>query len=388
MKKGYLLILLSGVLAVSGCSRRGERDRAAEEETKSAENSAIYAEAAETPPAEGAGSVQIYTYDFPSEYTRETEKVSFQTKITADNISDSRVFFKGTASEQKLDGEKLKEQLLGDKEAEEHVMEGTDYTGQEGEDKIWQTASGETLYVSSTVTSYVTPLFHHISQAFVLPESKDEDSGYSTSDEFEDFSREDAYLEIKTALENSGISVPDDYICYTLPAEAMKEREYPTDMDGNEDVSAKKSDWSREDDTYYFVFQSRYCGLPAWHPYVYKMSADILGNAPLQAAVSRNGIVYLLLERMFDYQTEEECVELQPFEKIADALEVQFSRLLGEETYRIGLAELKAMEKMTGADSYEMVPVWIVHGEIHEDGETRQFQKVFDARTAEEILFS
>ncbi len=29
MKKGYLLILLSGVLAVSGCSRQGERERTA-----------------------------------------------------------------------------------------------------------------------------------------------------------------------------------------------------------------------------------------------------------------------------------------------------------------------------------------------------------------------
>ena len=167
----------------------------------------------------------------------------------------------------------------------------------------------------------------------------------------------------------------------------MAECEYAEDMYGNEDVEAEKTDWDENDDAYFFVFQSRYCGLPTYHPYVYTMEKDILENRPLQAVISREGIEYLSVERIFQYKQEKESVELLPFEKIAEVLEKQFTRIMGEETYKVKRAELKAMENLAGKKEYEMVPVWIIDMEINDNGDIRNFQKFFDAATAKEYIF-
>ena len=51
-------------------------------------------------------------------------------------------------------------------------------------------------------------------------------------------------------------------------------------------------------------------------------------------------------------------------------------------------AELKAMEKMTGKDSYTMTPVWVIHIETEDEDGVRQFQKILDGETAREIILS
>ncbi|MDO4337430.1 MAG: hypothetical protein Q4C91_04985 [Eubacteriales bacterium] len=372
-EKVYIMLLL--LCMVAGCSQNKDKK---ETNTKMPDN---------MEQEESDSKVEGAEYSFPDKFEKKSGNVSFQTQIIVNNISKKNIFYKGTAKCIQIDVEKLKERLFEDidEEVESHVMESTNYVGEKGEIKIWQTASNRTLYSSNVNISYTTPLYTHINQAFTLPERENEDTGYSTTKGFEGFTRKQAWNEIKRIL---GIQIPEEYICYTLPFQEMEKREIVFDLNGNEDISAKKTDWNENDDTYFFVFRNRYCGLPTYHPFCYTLNKDILENMPLQVAISRKGIEYISLERIFEYETENEMIELVPFEKIAEALEIQLTSILGDQTYTVKSAELKAMERLTGQDSYEMVPIWIIRVETNDSGETYQFQKIFDASTAKELILS
>ena len=373
MKKTIIFCMI-GLCVFCGCGGKTE--------TKTEKQLAANAKEKEKSEAEDT----VYQYHFPEEYKKAGEKIEFDTEIVVD--SSENVFYKGKAELESLDGENLKTLIYGgDFQGQAHKMDGTDYMGNDTEGLIWQTKENGTLFFNNLNSTYMSPLFDHISQAFHLPDKQYEESWASTTEEFDGFSREEAYEKIKSILEDCGITVPEEYICYTLPYEEMAEREYAEDMYGNEDIEAEKTDWDENDDAYFFVFQSRYCGLPTYHPYVYRMEKDILENRPLQAVISREGIEYLSVERIFQYKQEKESVELLPFEKIAEVLEKQFTRIMGEETYKVKRAELKAMENLAGKKEYEMVPVWIIDMEINDNGDIRNFQKFFDAATAKEYIF-
>lgn len=373
MKKTIIFCMI-GLCVFCGCGGKTE--------TKTGKQLAANAKEKEKSEAEET----VYKYSFPEEYKKAGEKIEFDTEIVVDSSED--VFYKGKAELESLDGENLKTLIYGrDFQGQAHKMDGTDYMGNDTEGVIWQTKENGTLFFNNLNSTYMSPLFDHISQAFHLPDKQYEESWASTTEEFNGFSREEAYEKIRSVLEDCGITVPEEYICYTLPYEEMAEREYAEDMYGNEDVEAEKTDWDENDDAYFFVFQSRYCGLPTYHPYVYRMEKDILENRPLQAVISREGIEYLSVERIFQYKQEKESVELLPFEKIAEVLEKQFTRIMGEETYKVKRAELKAMENLAGKKEYEMVPVWIIDMEINDNGDIRNFQKFFDAATAKEYIF-
>ena len=373
MKKTIIFCMI-GLCVFCGCGGKTE--------TKTEKQLAANAKEKEKSEAEDT----VYQYHFPEEYKKAGEKIEFDTEIVVDSAED--VFYKGKAELESLDGENLKTLIYGgDFQGQAHKMDGTDYMGNDTEGLIWQTKENGTLFFNNLNSTYMSPLFDHISQAFHLPDKQYEESWASTTEEFDGFSREEAYEKIKSILEDCGITVPEEYICYTLPYEEMAEREYTEDMYGNEDIEAEKTDWDENDDAYFFVFQSRYCGLPTYHPYVYRMEKDILENRPLQAVISREGIEYLSVERIFQYKQEKESVELLPFEKIAEVLEKQFTRIMGEETYKVKRAELKAMENLAGKKEYEMVPVWVIDMEINDNGDIRNFQKFFDAATAKEYIF-
>lgn len=373
MKK-IIVFCMIGLCVFCGCGGKTE--------TKTEKQLAANAKEKEKSEAEDT----VYQYHFPEEYKKAGEKIEFDTEIVVDSAED--VFYKGKAELESLDGENLKTLIYGgDFQGQAHKMDGTDYMGNDTEGLIWQTKENGTLFFNNLNSTYMSPLFDHISQAFHLPDKQYEESWASTTEEFDGFSREEAYEKIRSVLEDCGITVPEEYICYTLPYEEMAEREYAEDMYGNEDVEAEKTDWDENDDAYFFVFQSRYCGLPTYHPYVYRMEKDILENRPLQAVISREGIEYLSVERIFQYKQEKESVELLPFEKIAEVLEKQFTRIMGEETYKVKRAELKAMENLAGKKEYEMVPVWVIDMEINDNGDIRNFQKFFDAATAKEYIF-
>ena len=373
MKK-IIVFCMIGLCVFCGCGGKTE--------TKTEKQLAANAKEKEKSEAEDT----VYQYHFPEEYKKAGEKIEFDTEIVVDSAED--VFYKGKAELESLDGENLKTLIYGgDFQGQAHKMDGTDYMGNDTEGLIWQTKENGTLFFNNLNSTYMSPLFDHISQAFHLPDKQYEESWASTTEEFDGFSREEAYEKIRSVLEDCGITVPEEYICYTLPYEEMAEREYAEDMYGNEDVEAEKTDWDENDDAYFFVFQSRYCGLPTYHPYVYRMEKDILENRPLQAVISREGIEYLSVERIFQYKQDKESVELLPFEKIAEVLEKQFTRIMGEETYKVKRAELKAMENLAGKKEYEMVPVWVIDMEINDNGDIRNFQKFFDAATAKEYIF-
>ena len=373
MKK-MIIFCMIGLCVFCGCGGKTE--------TKTGKQLAVDVKEKEKSEAEET----VYQYHFPEEYKKAGEKIEFDTEIVVDSTED--VFYKGKAELESLDGENLKTLIYGeDFQGQAHKMDGTDYMGNDTEGIIWQTKENGTLFFNNLNSTYMSPLFDHISQAFHLPDKQYEESWASTTEEFDGFSREEAYEKIRSVLEDCGITVPEEYICYTLLYEEMAEREYAEDMYGNEDVEAEKTDWDENDDAYFFVFQSRYCGLPTYHPYVYRMEKDILENRPLQAVISREGIEYLSVERIFQYKQDKESVELLPFEKIAEVLEKQFTRIMGEETYKVKRAELKAMENLAGKKEYEMVPVWIIDMEINDNGDIRNFQKFFDAATAKEYIF-
>ena len=62
-----------------------------------------------------------------------------------------------------------------------------------------------------------------------------------------------------------GISVDDQYKCFSLDHTLLAQEESVVDIDGNHDLEKYKDSWSSDDDCYYFVWNQHYDGSPIYH---------------------------------------------------------------------------------------------------------------------------
>ena len=325
-------------------------------------------------PENAATNVEI-----PMRYEKEAENISFQTDVAVSEEVRENGMRKLSASVQKPDPAKALECLMGDAEIKEKNEEENNY---------WYVgADGESLTVNGTSVGFSTRFFTYVNNAFRLQQEYsgynadkydlDKDLGFAT--------RQEAFETIRQELAEMGIVIGDQYQCYVLEHSMLQAEETAIDIDGNADPESCKGSWTEEDDSYYFAISQSYENTPAYHVFYdnFPLAAD--ENAPVQVLYNKDGIQFLQVEKVFDFEKQEGNYELKPFEEITGALELKYGMLLDGSAYSVDRATLYYMENKVGEEQYEVIPVWIFH--IMEEGTGETLQDIVDARTGEEILW-
>lgn len=210
---------------------------------------------------------------------------------------------------------------------------------------------------------------------------------YSTEEQLPFMSREDAFQIIDKTLTEAGIEFKHSYTGYALDYNCMQSQEYHEDMDGNIDQANYKNQWSASDEGYYFCINQIYRGLPLYHVYceIFTDMAD--ANAPIQAFISKDGIEYLDIEKIFEISDEGMSVPLAAVDVIAETVANKYNQILGNATYEITEAELcYYVDLSSGAGIYDVKPVWIVKGIEKSEQKEQGIQTIIDAQTAKEII--
>ena len=317
--------------------------------------------------------------EIPDRYDKEADNVSFKTDVIVSANVRENGLRKLSATVQKPDPVKVFDCLMGDTEIREKNEEENNYW--------YEGVNNEILTINNTSIGFSTNFYAYVSNAFRLQQGYSDYNAdkYELDKDLEFASRQEAFENIRQAMETMGIGIEEQYKCYVLEHSMLQSEEYAMDINGNVDQASYKGSWTQDDDAYYFVINQKYSDTPAYHVFYdsFPLAAD--ENAPVQVLYNKDGIQFLQLEKVFTFTEQENNYDLKPFEEIAQVIETKYGMLLDGSTYTVNQAMLYYMENKISEEKYEVVPVWIFNTVDSETGKT--LQDIVNAQTGEEIIW-
>lgn len=317
--------------------------------------------------------------EIPERHDKEADNVSFKTDVIVSANVRENGLRKLSATVQKPDPVKVFDCLMGDTEIREKNEEENNYW--------YEGVNNEILTINNTSIGFSTNFYAYVSNAFRLQQGYSDYNAdkYELDKDLEFASRQEAFENIRQAMETMGIGIEEQYKCYVLEHSMLQSEEYAMDINGNVDQASYKGSWTQDDDAYYFVINQKYSDTPAYHVFYdsFPLAAD--ENAPVQVLYNKDGIQFLQLEKVFTFTEQENNYDLKPFEEIAQVIETKYGMLLDGSTYTVNQAMLYYMENKISEEKYEVVPVWIFNTVDSETGKT--LQDIVNAQTGEEIIW-
>lgn len=374
MKNKKIKMMFTAIMATALCiSLAGCSD-----DTKTSQtNTSSKAETSESVSEESAPSE--IGIEIPERYDKEAENVSFKTDINVSENVRENGLRKLSATVQKPDPAKVFDCLMGDTEIRAKNEEDNNYW--------YEGVNNEILTINNTSIGFSTNFYVYVSNAFRLQQGYSDYNAdkYELDKDLEFASRQEAFENIRQALETMGIDIEEQYKCYVLEHSILQSEEYAMDINGNIDQTGYKDSWTQDDDSYYFVINQKYDDTPAYHVFYdnFPLAAD--ENAPIQVLYNKDGIQFLQLEKVFAFTEQESNYDLKPFEEIAEVIETKYGMLLDGSTYSVNQATLYYMENKMNDEQYEVIPVWIFNTEDKETGKT--LQDIVNAETGKEIVW-
>lgn len=374
MKNKKIKMMFTAIMATALCiSLVGCSD-----DTKTSQtNTSSKAETSESVSEESAPSE--IGIEIPERYDKEAENVSFKTDINVSENVRENGLRKLSATVQKPDPAKVFDCLMGDTEIRAKNEEDNNYW--------YEGVNNEILTINNTSIGFSTNFYVYVSNAFRLQQGYSDYNAdkYELDKDLEFASRQEAFENIRQALETMGIDIEEQYKCYVLEHSILQSEEYAMDINGNIDQTGYKDSWTQDDDSYYFVINQKYDDTPAYHVFYdnFPLAAD--ENAPIQVLYNKDGIQFLQLEKVFAFTEQESNYDLKPFEEIAEVIETKYGMLLDGSTYSVNQATLYYMENKMNDEQYEVIPVWIFNTEDNETGKT--LQDIVNAETGKEIVW-
>lgn len=330
---------------------------------------------------------------FPTSYDNTIENVDFKMAIIVDTDLGVEPPITAKAKMLKVNEEQAFQLLFSDNDNYEvYSYEEKNEYGEKVNTATYVTPEETTLSygpLSSQMSYMQRDLMPYIRSSFVLDPADERYNAslYSTDEQLSFMTREEAFQIIDKALKEMDIELEYDYTGYALDYNCMQSQEYHEDMDGNIDRANYKNQWSISDEGYYFCINQIYRGLPLYHVYceIFSDVSDV--NAPIQAFISKDGIEYLNIEKVFEIADEGMAVSLVPMEAIAETVANKYNQILGSSTYEMTEAELcYYVDLSSGTGVYDVKPVWIVKGIEKSEQNEQGIQVIIDAQTAKEII--
>ncbi len=308
--------------------------------------------AEDTSPSDNDGII------FPKKYEKETGNITFDTIVELNKDFNPNEIYAYTATQQNPDPSNTLNTLFSGIDYQEEIT--TNDSGQT--DYYYAGQNGETLLIYPESVHLYKSFADHLPRVLSLSYKYNYNGNkYSQSEEFSFATRETALTDILDILSKMGIMIGNDYSYsgYSLDYQTMKNEETVLGMQGEADTSQYKENWSPDDDCYYFALRQTCQSLPIYYIYsdIYKEASDAF--AQVQAAYSKDGLFYLLMDKTFKFQKEDTKLKLKHFEEIAGTVEHKYANIISDDNYIVTKAQLMMMSQHEKNDSYLLTPVWV-----------------------------
>lgn len=181
--------------------------------------------------------------------------------------------------------------------------------------------NGDILNISSNGFYMLSDFYNNIFYAFHLS-SKDSEynaNKYSKDTDFEFMSRNEALDIVIEKLEKCGVTIGDyEAKFYCLDYETLKKEEHVIDENGNAPKNEWKDSWTEDDNCYYITIRQKINDIPEYHLHygLYKNYEDYC--SPIQAIVSKEGIRYLDVDGVMQFENTENLVKILSPNQILD----------------------------------------------------------------------
>lgn len=387
-KKISLMAIAFFSLSLFGCGNM-EEERAVENKTPDVQNET----SSEMEETYVENDISDAEFTFPESYNNTMGNVDFKMAVIVDADLAGEPPITAKARMLKVNEDQAFRSLFsGNDNYEVYSYEEKNEYGEKVNTATYVTPEETTLSygpLSSQMSYMQRDLMPYIRSSFVLDPADERYNAdlYSTEEQLPFMIREDAFQIIDKILTEMGIEFKHSYTGYALDYNCMQSQEYHEDMDGNIDQANYKDQWSASDEGYYFCINQIYRGLPLYHVYceIFTDMADV--NAPIQAFISKDGIEYLDIEKIFEISDEGMSIPLAAVDVIAETVANKYNQILGNATYEITEAKLcYYVDLSSGAGIYDVKPVWIVRGIEKSEQKEQGIQAIIDAQTAKEII--
>lgn len=344
-KKSILLlgILIISSLLYTGCQESDVPVVHSSVETNIAED---------TSPSDNDGII------FPKKYKKETGNITFDTMVELNKDFNPNEIYAYTATQQHPNPSNTLNTLFSGIDYQEEIT--TNDSGQT--DYYYAGQNGETLMIYPESVQLYKSFADRLPRVFNLSYKYNYNADkYSQSEEFSFASRERALTDILDILLKMDITIGNDYTYrgYSLDYQTMQNEETLLGIQGEADPSQYKDNWSSDDDCYYFALRQTCQKMPIYYIYndIYKEASDAF--AQVQAAYSKDGLFYLLMDKIFIFQKGDTKLKLKPFEEIAGTVEYKYANIISNDNYIVTKARLMMMAQHEKNDSYLLTPVWV-----------------------------
>lgn len=234
--------------------------------------------------------------------------------------------------------------------------------------------------------NYFSSFYWHVMNCFRADPRDARYNGdqFSKTKEFSFMSREEALNVLTNQLHHLGIELGDiEYTCYSLDYQTLEKEEYAEDINGREDTSGYKKQWTSKDNCYFFAIRQKYQDIVEYHKFagIYKNYED--WNSSILALVSERGLESLEMSCALQFQKTGTRLKIKTPQQILDCISEKYGNGTDGKTYTITSFNLCYMTDIL--NGYKITPIYQCHM-IEENGEEKRVEQVLiNAVTGEEI---
>ena len=293
---------------------------------------------------------------FPEHYTRSSDKVNFDIDLEVmENFNPNNFTSAKVKGRSYTDIDKVYELYVEEKDvAEVHDSSPGDEGGIDG--KVYVMTDDEivnagTNFGISTEKSYTYTRARRLSEKG------------ASKEEFDFAPIADCINEIKNILESVDYNVDDvTFDWFSSSGEEYRLAEEEAIVNGTiESTKINQNGWTSDDNAYEIYGWQTYKGLPV---YPLRMTTrmtrclDTYEKANVSAVCTKDGVLSIYANPLYDLKETDENVEFLSFEEVADSLVNRYENLLDDNSYEVTRAKLALRIFYNDFGKYDCEPIW------------------------------
>ncbi|MDO4554689.1 MAG: hypothetical protein Q4B70_06065 [Lachnospiraceae bacterium] len=200
--------------------------------------------------------------------------------------------------------------------------------------------------------------------------------------------REEVFQTVKSIFEKVDIPISDEYEAYALDHDTLKKEDNPIDVDGNVLKEARKSEWTKEDDAYFFFLHQEVEGVPI-RQIQYGDGYHGIGvdQTELSAIYGAQGWISFVSYWGYSLEETSEDISIISVDDALKSLQKKCDMLVTNDKWDLDELDLELMPVFIKDNDYEIRPVWSFKGEaVAEDGLQYDLEILFDGISGKEII--
>lgn len=254
--------------------------------------------------------------------------------------------------------------------------------------------NGDILNITSDGFNMLSDFYNSIFYCFRLS-SKDPEYNadkYAKTTDFEFMSREEALDTVTEKLEKCGVKLGEyEAEIYCLDYKTLEKEEQVIDVDGVAPKSEWKDNWTENDNCYYITIRQKFSDIPEYHLHygLYRTYEDYC--SPIQAIVSKDGIRYLDVDRIMQFENTQKLETILSPDQILDKVieNKYYEDGWEKQEYTLTKMNLCYFSDIAYGKILDTIPVYQLYiEEKYWDGTqwgNKVCQLIIDARTGEEV---